>query len=106
MAVAMKAIWRLRAKRRRISSKIGAPVHIDLPRSRRARPAIQVVNCLQRGWSSPSRVRSLSRVSFWTKLSPAKRSSTMSPGTTRIRKKMSVATPTIVGIINRMRLAT
>ena len=30
----------------------------------------------------------------------------MSPGTTRIRKKMSVATPTSVGTISRMRLAT
>src|SRR2546422_1979032 len=84
---------------------MGAPVHIDVPKSSRMIPVIHVTNCCQRGWSRPSRARSLSRLSFDAKaVSPMKRSSTMSPGTTRIRKKMRTATPRSVGIIRRIRL--
>jgi hypothetical protein len=46
------------AKRSLISSVIGAPVHIERPKSRRARPAIQFVNCFHSGWSRPSFARS------------------------------------------------
>src|SRR5206468_5380718 len=93
------------AKRNRLSSRMGAAVHIDLPKSSRTIPVIQARNCLQSGWSRPSRTRSLSRFSFEAnELSPANRSSTMSPGTTRIRKKMITATPNSVGIIRSKRL--
>src|SRR5262245_21039381 len=84
---------------------IGAPVHIEVPKSNRMMPVIHVTNCCQSGRSSPSRARSLSRLSFDAKaLSPMNLSSTMSPGTTRIRKKMRTATPSSVGIISRSRL--
>src|SRR5262245_54050458 len=84
---------------------IGAPVHIEVPKSNRMMPVIHVRNCSQSGRSSPSRARSLSRLSFEAKaLSPMNLSSTMSPGTTRIRKKMRTATPRSVGIIRRSRL--
>src|SRR5512138_3464198 len=84
---------------------IGAPVHIEVPKSKRRMPVIHVRNCCQSGRSSPSRARSLSRLSFDAKaLSPMNLSSTMSPGTTRIRKKMRTATPRSVGIIRRSRL--
>src|SRR5262245_10328400 len=84
---------------------IGAPVHIEVPKSNRMMPVIHVRNCCQSGRSRPSRARSLSRLSFDANaLSPMKRSSTMSPGTTRIRKKIRTATPRSVGIISRSRL--
>src|SRR5262245_25676374 len=84
---------------------MGAPVHIEVPKSSRAIPVIHVRNCCQSGRSRPSRARSLSRLSFDANaLSPMKRSSTMSPGTIRIRKKMRIATPRSVGIISRSRL--
>src|SRR2546422_2631252 len=105
MIVAMIASWSESAKRSRISSVMGAPVHIEVPKSNRTIPVIQTRNCFQSGRSRPSRTRSLSRFSFEANaLSPANRSSTMSPGTTRIRKKMSTATPSSVGIIRRSRL--
>ena len=105
MIVAMIASWSESAKRSLISSMMGAPVHMDLPKSSRTTPAIQTRNCFQSGWSRPSRARSVSRFSFCANaLSPAKRSSTRSPGTTRIRKKMSTATPSSVGIIRTSRL--
>src|SRR5262245_27703359 len=85
---------------------MGEPVHIEVPKSRRSSPPAHVTNCRQMGLSSPRRARSLSRVSFEAKeLSPAKRSSTMSPGTMRIRKKTSTATPSNVGIMRRTRVA-
>src|SRR2546426_1117803 len=105
ISVDMIASWSESAKRSRISSRMGAPVHMDLPKSSRTMPVSQARNCVQSGWSRPSRTRSLSRFSFEANaLSPANRSSTMSPGTTRIRKKMSTATPSSVGIIRRSRL--
>src|SRR6266850_4259130 len=105
MIVAITASWKLRAARSLISSMMGEPVHIDVPKSSRRMPHIHVTNCHHIGWSRPRRARSLSRFSFWAKaLSPAKRSSTMSPGTTRIRKKISTATPRSVGIIKSSRL--
>ena len=62
--VAMIASWSESANRRLISSVIGAPVHIEVPKSSRTSPPIQLTNCCQIGWSSPSRARSLSRFSF------------------------------------------
>src|SRR5262245_33064885 len=104
IAVAMRASCRLSAKRSLIASLIGAPVHMDVPKSRRASPPIHEANCCQTGRSRPSRLRSTSSVSLEAnELSPAKRSSTMSPGTMRIRKKMSTATPRSVGIIRSTR---
>src|SRR3989441_3132195 len=101
----MKASYRLSVKRSLISSVMGAPVHIDVPKSNRRMPPIQSTNCHHSGRSSPSRARSVSRFSFWAKaLSPAKRSSTMSPGTTRMRKNTSTATLRSVGIISKTRL--
>jgi hypothetical protein len=89
-----------------ISSPIDAPVHIDVPKSKRTTPHIHVANCFQMGWSRPKRARSLLRSSSDTApLSPAKRNSTMSPGTMRMRTKMSTATPRSVGNISRKRLA-
>src|SRR5215470_293919 len=103
--VAMIASCSESANRSLISSMMGAPVHIDVPKSNRRSPNIQVRNCRQTGLSRPSRTRSLSRFSFCAyELSPAKRSSTMSPGTIRIRKKISTATPRSVGIISKSRL--
>ena len=105
MSVDRMASSRLSAKRSLISSMIGAPVHIDVPKSRRTSPPIQSTNWRQSGLSRPRRARSMVMVSFdAAPPSPAKRSSTMSPGTTRIRKKMSTATPISVGIISRIRL--
>src|SRR5262252_2305489 len=103
--VAMIASWSESANRSLISSEIGAPVNIKVPKSSRTIPPIQPRTCCQMGLSSPRRARPLSRVSFDAyALSPAKRSSTMSPGTIRIRKKMSTATPKSVGIISKRRL--
>ncbi len=47
--VAISASWRDSAKRSLISSVMGDPVHIETPRSSRARPQIQLANCFQRG---------------------------------------------------------
>src|SRR2546421_1857924 len=63
MNVAMIASWRLSAKRRRTSSRIDAPVHIEVPKSKRRMPPIHDANCFHIGWSRPSRARSLSRLS-------------------------------------------
>ena len=93
-------------KRSRISSEMGAPVHMERPKSKRASPHIHSANCRHKGRSRPKRARSWSSCCLEAnELSPEKRSSTTSPGTTRIRKKMSAATPTSVGIISRKRLA-
>src|SRR3989442_9012561 len=105
MIDAMIASWSESGKRSRNSSVMGAPVHIEVPKSNRTIPVIQTRNCFQSGWSRPSRARSVSRFSFCANaLSPAKRSSTRSPGTIRIRKKMITATPSSVGIIRSTRL--
>src|SRR4029077_8373607 len=104
-SVAMIATCRDRAKRSLISSQIGDPVHIEVPKSRRATPTIHVANCFQTGWSRPKRTRSAS-IAAWEAdpRSPANRSSTTSPGITRMRKKVTTATPTRVGNISRKRL--
>src|SRR5262245_51390632 len=102
--VAMTATWNDSANRSLISSQIGAPVHMDLPKSSRAAPQSHVTNCFQSGWSSPKRMRSFSSASLdTTPLSPAMRSSTTSPGTTRMRRKISTATPRSVGNMRRNR---
>src|SRR5436190_7367276 len=107
MAVAMMASWSDSAKRSLISSPIDAPVHIEVPKSNRTTPHIQVANCFHSGWSRPKRARSLLRSDSDTApLSPARRSSTMSPGTIRMRTKISTATPRSVGNIRRKRLTT
>jgi len=88
-----------------ISSVTGRSVHIDLPRSRVARPTIQSANWFRSGLSSPSRLRSISIVSCVTAPpSPRSFTSTTSPGTTRSMKNTSTATPISVGIIIRVRL--
>src|SRR5947207_8210187 len=56
----MTATWSDSAKRSLISCQIGAPVHIDCPKSRRATPQIHVANCRQTGLSRPIRARSWS----------------------------------------------
>ena len=47
--VAMIATCIDSAKRSRTSSQIGAPVHIEVPKSRRTTPRIQVANCRHSG---------------------------------------------------------
>src|SRR6266536_403393 len=104
-AVAMMASCSESAKRSLISSPIDAPVHIEVPKSSRATPQIHTANCFHIGWSRPKRARSIFRSSSDTEpLSPARRSSTMSPGTMRMSTKISTATPRRVGIIRKKRL--
>src|SRR5918996_6640192 len=65
------------------------------------------MNCRQTGLSSPRRARSISRTSAETcPPSAAYRSSTMSPGTTRMSRKISTATPRSVGIMRSRRRMT
>src|SRR5687768_9509086 len=77
---------------------------MELPKSRRAMPHIQSTNWLHIGLSRPSRARSMSIISCCTMPpSPAMRTSTMSPGSMRMRMKMTTATPRIVGSISSRR---
>src|SRR5205814_1321111 len=63
-------------------------------------------NCFQMGWSSPSRTRSSwMACSDAAPRSPVIRSSTTSPGMTRMRKKMTTATPSSVGNMSRNRFS-
>src|SRR5213078_2483254 len=79
---------------------------MDLPKSRRTAPQSHVRNCSQSGRSRPNRARSCWRISSDTApRSPAIRSSTTSPGTMRIRKKISTATPSSVGNMRQKRLS-
>src|SRR5580704_18479780 len=95
-----------RANRSLISSQIGEPVHIEVPKSRRAIPTIHTPNCFHTGWSRPKRARSCFNTSSDTApRSPARRSSTTSPGITRMRKKVRTATPIRVGTIKRKRFS-
>src|SRR5262245_45643089 len=104
--VAMIASCSDSMKRSLISSMIGAPVHIEVPKSRRTTPRIQVRNCCQTGLSRPIRARSRSRISCDTEpRSPEYRSSTTSPGMTRMSRNVTSATPNSVGSINRKRLS-
>ena len=103
--VAMMATWKDSAKRSRISSQMGEPVHMDVPKSSRAAPPIHVTNWRQMGWSRPKRARSDCSASGETEpRSPASRSSTTSPGMTRMRKNVKIATPSKVGNIRTKRL--
>src|SRR5687768_8918215 len=103
--VAMMATCSESVKRSLISSQMGAPVHMEVPKSRRATPAIHTRNCCHTGLSSPMRARSLSRISCDTApRSPEYRSSTTSPGMTRMSRNVTSATPNIVGSISRNRL--
>src|SRR5688572_10662616 len=102
----MIASWKESAKRSLISSQMGAPVHIEVPKSKRTTPRIQVRNCFQTGWSRPMRARSLSRISWETApRSPEYRSSTTSPGMTRMSMNVTSATPNSVGSISRKHLS-
>src|SRR5687767_7490509 len=93
-------------KRSLTSSQIGAPVHIDVPKSSRAIPTIQVMNCCQAGLSRPKRARSFCKASSETApRSPAMRSSTTSPGMMRMRKKITIATPSSVGNMSANRFS-
>src|SRR5258706_5496696 len=103
--VAMMATCSESAKRSLISSQIGAPVHMEVPKSRRTTPQIQVANCCHTGLSRPMRARSWSRISCETApRSPEYRSSTTSPGMTRMSRNVTSATPSRVGSISRKRL--
>src|ERR1700675_171768 len=103
----MIANWSDSAKRGLISSPIDAPVHIEVPKSSRTTPHIHVPNCFHSGWSRPKRARSVFRSSSDTApLAPARRKLTMSPGPTRMRRKIKTATPRSVGIIRKKRLTT
>jgi hypothetical protein len=106
--VAITATWRERAKRSLISSVIGAPVHMERPRSSRTSPPIQSTNCLQIGWSRPSFRRSSAIIpasTNWPCPPAMNRASTTSPGTIRSSTKVSTATPRSVGTISRKRVA-
>ena len=81
VSVAMMATCSESWKRRPISSTIGRPVHIDLPKSKVTRPLMKARNCTSIGWSMPSSARQ-----FWrtcgSMLPPpvASRSTQTSPG--------------------------
>src|SRR5262245_11521434 len=78
---------------------------MDLPKSKRTAPHTQVTNCCHTGLSRPCLARSsASTLSETALLSPARRSSTTSPGTMRMRTKIRTATPRRVGNIKRKRL--
>src|SRR5262245_232118 len=104
--VAMNASCSDSAKRSLISSVIGPPVHMDIPRSRRITPQVQIKNCFQTGLSRPSLARSAAIAAAETPCpSPDMNLTwTTSPGMTRRRRKMIAATPSSVGNIRRNRL--
>ncbi len=62
--VAIKASSILNSSRIAISWLMGCPVHMDVPKSKRGIPTIQVMNCFQIGWSRPSCARSRASASF------------------------------------------
>src|SRR5215472_9114640 len=101
----MMASCKDRAKRSLISSVMGAPVHIDTPRSRCRRPHTQSANCFQTGWSRPSFARSAAMTPVVAACPSPDMSlaSTTSPGMTRRSRKITAATPRSVGNIRRNR---
>ena len=101
----MTANCKLNSSRILISSAIGRPVHIDVPKSSRTMPQVQTANCCHNGLSKPNCARSRSIASRGAKVPlPAYLSSTTSPGATRSMMKTNSATPNNVGIINSNRL--
>src|SRR5438094_154636 len=84
--------------RRAISWAMGLPDHMERPKSSRTIPHSQSRNWRHRGRSRPSLARSLATSSALKNCPSAKRISTISPGTTRISRKTSTATPSRVGI--------
>ena len=89
-----------------ISSITDRSVTKEIPKSPWGKPTIKFINCIGRGSSSPRRVLSLRTCSGVTSPnSPIILFSTGSPGTTRTRKKTSMATAVRVGKTNNKRLA-